>query len=316
MKITLIVFITFCLFIGKSATAQTEFAPLGAEWYYGSTGNFNKIHYSNLVVEKDTLINDISCRKIVGTYVRVNGDSSILDPLYVYDNKDTIFYYNVLFSKFTPLYIFNVKKGDTLTYYVSYYYYYPHYFEGPTPPPPPPPPDSLFKVKVDSIQTLNIAGQNLKRVWTSQANSGWRLRGSYTEKIGSTFLLVPNHPGAAIPEDVEVSLRCYKDSLISYQYTDYKCDYMYVGINEHNDHSKSISIHPNPSQGVFVLKRMVEGASEMTGILTDVSGRTVASLYIPYGLNEKVFKFQLPKGIYLLKIKSANGFYSQKLVIH
>ncbi len=317
MKITLIVFITFCLFIGKSATAQTEFAPIGAEWYYGSTG-FNKVHYSYLLAEKDTVINEISCRKIVGTYVRGKGDSNSLAPLYVYNNEDTVFYYNIIFSKFTPLYVFNVQKGDTLTCYIPYYYYYPHYFDWPLPPlppPPPPPPDSLFQVKVDSVTILTIDGQDLRRVWTSRLNSGWDLRGSYTEKIGSTYLMVPNYSGSNFPENLEVSLRCYKDSLISYQYTNYKCDYMYVGINELKDLSVSISIHPNPNRGVFVLKTTMERSSEMAGILTDVSGRTVASLHIPYGVNEQEFNFDLPQGIYFLQLKSADGFYSQKLVI-
>ncbi len=312
MKVTPILFLTFCLLIGKSATAQTEFAPLGAEWYYGSTG-FNQVHYSHLWVEKDTVVDGINCRKIAGNFIPAKGDGNGIPPLYVYNNEDTIFYYNQLFRKFTPLFIFNVEKGDTITYYIPYFYYSPFYYYTP----PTPPGDSLshFQVKVDSVVVTTIDGQNLRRVWTSQLNSGWNLHSHYTEKIGSAFLPVPHNPSGVIPENGEIALRCYKDAEISYVLVNGNCDYSSGGMNELKNSATPISIHPNPNRGTFKLRIDLEQSSEMTGVMTDITGRQVFLFHIPNGKKEQEYQLNLSPGFYLISLRTTDGFYSQKLVI-
>lgn len=287
-----------------SATAQIEFAPIGAEWYYGSTGTLNDLHYAHYLVEKDTILQGQSCRKIIGTKVPKDGDSIALEDMYVYQYEDIVFYYNRTFSKFTPLYYFNVKEGDTLTFYV------PLIAPGFTLE------DSLFILTVEGIEAIEISGTSFRRIWTSGNNGWWwGFREGYIEGIGSTKLMSAHLFGSYIPETLEVSLRCYKDSKIIYQHTDYSCDYLPTGIRHGNNSSPRFSIYPNPGRGRFIIKTEFERTSEMIGVLTDLSGREMTPLTIPGGIKEQEFQLNLSPGMYLLRLASAEGFYSQKLVI-
>jgi hypothetical protein len=99
---------------------------LGAEWwYYAATfhpnGDGSTRNTFQAVVTKDTLIQGISCRQIdmIHRFARRGLDgsiqpSSVKSPFYFYEHEDTIFVYNEIFNRFTPLYVYNVNDGDTV----------------------------------------------------------------------------------------------------------------------------------------------------------------------------------------------------------
>lgn len=253
MKMPLILFLTFCLFIDNPVMAQTDFAPLGAEWYYGSTGTINDLHYCRYWVEKDTVIDGQSCQKISGTYVPVKGDSTATEPVFVYTTGDTVLYYNRAFSKFTPIFIYNVGKGDTLTFYFPHFTFPPgttHHT------------DTFFHVTVDDVAMIDIDGLKLRQVWTSPFPlTFWEMGRSYIERIGSLFDLLPFYTSLMLPEDNERSLRCYKDADIAYQYTAFHCDYLPVKTNDINNFLSFVAIYPNPGKGDIVIKVNTENPS-------------------------------------------------------
>ncbi len=106
-----------------SQVDYTSFAPEGAAWWHGNmtlVGSTDILLYGvNSKVIGDTLIQDRTAAIVEMThYQRWNSnqnlDSVTYDPYYIASTEDTVFVYNTYFDKFTPLYIFNVEKGDTL----------------------------------------------------------------------------------------------------------------------------------------------------------------------------------------------------------
>ena len=84
--------------------AQTEFAPLGATWYYSvADGNGNPLgSYEKYVSIADTIIDGKNCRLVV----------SPTDTIIFYSNNGKI--YNVFRGHFLLTYDFGAKVGDTI----------------------------------------------------------------------------------------------------------------------------------------------------------------------------------------------------------
>ncbi|WP_400192566.1 PA14 domain-containing protein [Hymenobacter sp. B81] len=76
------------------------------------------------------------------------------------------------------------------------------------------------------------------------------------------------------------------------------------------------TVHPNPSQGRFVL-RLAEPAEAGTGLeLLDLRGRRVHEAVVPVNAREQVVEVPgLSKGVYLLRLTSPAGRSTQRLVI-
>ncbi len=136
MKRVVIFLILFIPFLCKG---QTEFAPMGAEWHfsYNIDTELPNQNYTNHKVVKDTVIEEQICRKIEGTLYQK--DSTImLQPLFVYNRNDSVFFFNNFLNRFTLLYDFTVAPGDTLVIPV------PYLLEGF-------PYDTVFREVIDSI---------------------------------------------------------------------------------------------------------------------------------------------------------------------
>ncbi len=319
MKKILLLIVCFIL-IDKWAQAQEQeqnFAPIGAEWYYGAKNYYNYPHYSVFHVEKDTLFAGINCRKITGAYVPQSGVARALDNIYVYSTRDTVFYYNKSFEQFTPLYIFNVEEGDTIAYNSPYFEYLPHFDNRPNTPQA----DSVAKFTIEKIDFLNVDGKNLKRIWIEQVlgNNPWNYgHGNYIERIGSPFLIIPHLPNAYIPENFEISLRCYTDQEISYQFT-LPCDTLFqeqANIISRESSNGKMLVYPNPSSGNFVIRMATVSNRFVSVTIVDIVGRPIATIVIHPGQQEVSFNQYLFAGIYILKYCIDDEMFSQKIVIH
>ncbi len=164
--------------------AQTEFAPLGAEWTYhkvnGGSSDFG-FEYLTKSFYDSSYLNDGKTIKIIRSerytqkyqynyfanawqYLNRDTLSPVVDSFY--EQNDTVFAYNKLWQRFTPLYIYNVQEGDTvtlpafsdnlsvpglltnLTECVTQF-------------------DSTFSFRIDSIRTINYNGTDLETYFTS-----------------------------------------------------------------------------------------------------------------------------------------------------
>lgn len=80
--------------------------------------------------------------------------------------------------------------------------------------------------------------------------------------------------------------------------------------------TQDIKLYPNPSTGNFFVKtRELTGKVETS--IYDVSGKRVyvSSDYQNAGQTTKEYNVNLPKGVYIVNVKSERGTYSQKLII-
>jgi hypothetical protein len=216
-----------------SAKAQ-EFAPIGASWYYSESNggaappNSEYIHYESV---KDTTINGVPVRKIIRTYYRYSGSTSVLSPLFVYSSNDTVFLYNPDKDYFGKLYIFNANKGDTLELDVPYGDNYPNLNR------------STYRLVIDSVIDVSYNNVPIKKYQARGLddfqfwNNGW-----FIDFAGGLDWFFPR--GVTFPE-AGGPLRCYHDNNLSVNFTSLACDYRLINsVPEVKD--KSVSIYPNP----------------------------------------------------------------------
>jgi hypothetical protein len=234
-KAILILLFAFAL---QNLNSQTVFAPSGATWYYSGEEQFTAgygTRYTKYTALYDTTIQSKVCKKIVSTiYNYHQGAPGYNDTLYgenqfIFSTQDTVFYFNQLFNRFFPLYIFNTNQGDTLTFHK-----------------PVVDTDSLFRVRVDSISIFTIAGFNLKRVWTSPLDD-YTISNSYIERIGGDYSLGLIAHEYLWGTPTVKGIRCYEDPDMSFNFEMMPCDYIItVGIEESSSNINFL-IYPNPA---------------------------------------------------------------------
>lgn len=93
-------------------------------------------------------------------------------------------------------------------------------------------------------------------------------------------------------------------------------DQTLLGTSENNALSQDIKIYPNPSNGTFFVKtKELKGKVETS--IHDLSGKKVYSSVNNQNLEQttKEYNVNLPKGVYIVTVKSDKGAYTQKLII-
>ena len=283
------------------AHGQT-FAPIGAKWYYSAQASGMAPPNSEYYLyesQLDTVVAGQSCQKISVTYYKYfNGDTAYLPPVFTYQSTDTVYYYNTIYSKYFPLYIFNVLQGDTLVFH--------------SPVIPFPTSDTLWRAVVDSVTSLIISSDTLQRVWTTPLDN-YAFHGSYIEKLGCDFLMLHQNLGLIIEHDGP--MRCYSDSIISYNFNTFPCDYrLTTGINEIENYSR-LSISPNPfsAQTVLQTDNLLKNA---TLSIVNCFGQTVSHIK-NISVQTIVFsRDNLASGLYFVRLTEENKTIAvDKLVI-
>ena len=246
------------LFNCFSIKAQSNFAPVGATWYHSGYDKNNQIFKT--VAYKDTIILGQNCRELKQTlyfskplsypYMHFYHASR---NLYVYGTEDTVFIYNEVYKRFTPLYIFNVKVGDTVRLPYILPINCPYVMSDTN--------DASLGYVVDSVKDVNYDGQLLKTVYstvlkTKHSYFGWGgTKNVFVQKIGSpNFGLLPTclyNCAYTTGEDV-----CpYLDSIICYHDKDYSIKFrdtclpstwVPASINEKTTNTQKLDIYPNP----------------------------------------------------------------------
>ena len=149
-KLKFLIILWFVL-IGDITYGQ-DFAPIGATCFY-SEGFFTWEpiieDYFQITSQKDTVINGISCRKLVKRHLiacNVRTDSE-----YVFNRNDSVFLYNRDFNEFQVFYDFNSEKGDSWQFRVLEYDQF----------------IDTINVFVDSTSVSNINGTELKTFYVT-----------------------------------------------------------------------------------------------------------------------------------------------------
>ena len=157
-----------------------KFGQPGSQWYYSEhAGGLcpGNCEYLQLESVLDTVINGQTTHKIIRTYYRNTGDTVHYNPIYVYENSDTVFMWSFPKSQFLTTYIFNGNVGDTLTLDA---------------------PDTLswagpsYRLVIDSISNVTVDGVSLKKFKTSALDDYTFWNGGYfMERIGGLDWFFP-----------------------------------------------------------------------------------------------------------------------------
>jgi len=287
--------------------AQDRFAPIGAEWYHDQ--QYGAFHATAV---KDTVYGGHQCTKI--------NEKAITDStwyshgyatrdhydMYMYSSGDTVYIYNDLFQKFTPLYIFYVFPGDTL--HIPLLNVVDGFFTRPAN-------DTTFLVVVDSVKLLSFDTATFKAVYTRPIDvtdhNVMSYNGPYVQRLGALYTgFIPSCStcGSFLDMTKQPSwgLICYHDSTHSIQLIQEPCDKggIETGIETVSQISKLISLSPNPANDKIKINNQ-SGEHIACVSIMDINGKAL----INYSKNipEYINIARLPAGLYFVNLELQNG---------
>lgn len=293
---TLVLFLSSIFSLIGLSSAQTVFAPQGAVWNYflDNDGIGTNFKYE---VEKDTILFGRLCSKINAQRI----DKSLitnLKPVYFCTSGDTVLYYHDSLKSFTPLYIFNVKVGDTIT--LATPRYVAAYLD-----------TASFRVK--KVEITIIDGMSLRTVYTEPLG-GFFYMPKYTERIGAySVASIFGFDGIKTAMHTE-GIRCYRDKEIEEQFFSDKwdCDYVPNTIDE-KKLANNIHVYPNPAIDEITIE-VKSNTPQGQITLKSFDGRTL--LQQSFQEIKTVLNLRgMASGMYLLEVKSEQSYFSQKIML-
>ena len=192
--------------------AQTEFAPIGAEWYYTFTvgGENPANHFNHVVSEKDTTIEGNNCRILRQYY----DYSEIANEKYIIQQEQGKVYYYYQ-EQFNLLFDFDAEAGDTVKFTFKYQKYnfdnMPLYK------------DTVLSARYE-IEAITTNSHYLKIFKSKILEEDKYIVHNelvlpifyyYTEKTGYESVFIPMFDNAAHTADSHFALRCYSDANLS-----------------------------------------------------------------------------------------------------
>lgn len=229
------------LFQSVQLFAQTEWFPLGAEWFYNRPSSASS-DYVVFKSEKDSSIQGKNVRVID---VKLNG-TNLVSREYIYQNGDTVFYYNTNSNTFHSLYNFSAKSGDIVTVHENKFKPNDSFFSYA---------DSInnFIYRVVSVDSVQVSDKWVRRQKVEALNSGeWgfsKAKGEgyfILEGMGSDSYFFGVFGGIFLEENPSI-LRCYNDGALSYKSSSWsgECDSRTSGVLSNNINSNCLAF-PNP----------------------------------------------------------------------
>ncbi len=291
MRIFIIALLLLWLFnIGYSQNwAQNQ-----AIWHYEQTDYGPPFYddYIKLTYVGDTVINGDSSTIIFEEKIFL--DTIFSGYIYMKSNSNRVYLFVPSLNTFELVYDFNAITGDTIEVFCR---------QGVN--------DSLITIKIDSVSTIDINGHNLKVQYVSQPIlEECYMAGTIIEKIGWIGFMFPLSSLTDPPYGG--SLRCYEDSVIGqYKVSSYNCDYI-VSVNSIKA-NKNLKIFPNPTTGKIRVQ-----AEGIVGVeVMDITGKPIIKHSRENGnpVNNEIDLSQHPKGIYIIKVRTAKGVVVEKVVL-
>jgi hypothetical protein len=301
---------TLCIININCLHLQSQnWPPLEAEWYYhhieaGMSGPLVSGYYL-MVVEKDTLVNNINCQKITRHIYYNDGQYELLNPPLIVYSDNEIFYY-LQNGLFYILYDFTKEAGGSWTSRNPVEYY----SSSSDLPSSASNSNTNTTYFVDSVNYVNIDGQTLKQLYVS-SSTDWYFAGPIIEKIGCLHFMLPGIWGLWDPPIVG-SLRCHFES--DFSYTPFvPCDSIITGVNENLDFLSTFRLFPNPIKEEFYIKSTLDIASIT---ISDFYANMLTIIPVKKGNNLYCIDSKnLKQGIYFITIKTIkNEFITNKCV--
>jgi hypothetical protein len=341
-KILLPVYFLCCLLLAGPGLQAQEFAPIGATWcyhgdikYFGYSAGPANSWTDNLVVESDTVVAGVACRKIVARRDERKLDqqlisNSIVRDYFVYDNTDTVFLYSEHLEKFIPLYVFSASEQDTICLPVPQ----PEYTGGITD----------YCIVIDSIRLENFGDIPLRSFYsrslfndedhasvnfghhTYGANGGYSM-GRYTEQLGGTWPLISGLFPVLCVHSAHMAIRpgfpngdlsYYSTPTTSISLSARPCDSVFnpLSLSERQLSDVRVSVFPNPASAEAVVHLSKVLSTAGTVRLINVLGQTLQSVSIPAGQQTvSIPLHHVSGGMYLVEVTVPYGRLTHKLLV-
>lgn len=309
MKIQLAFFLMlYCCM--RSSAQMSEFAPIGASWWYN---NFKETSLGYTVVEAvdDTIINSHTYRVLDEVYHHIDFSESgfpVVEEHQTYEyirQSDSIIYYLQGETEYI-LYDFGAEIGDEWL------------IGGDGPGAEVDDCDTVGMVQVTQKYDTVVAGFDLKVIKTETIDgSAWTFRNyPILEKFGSLQYVLPDANCVSLFENFKPGpLRCYQDNETSIiKFSETECDHINYYLNISSDDKSVYYIYPSPAYKDIFLEFNTTTAPEV--ILTEISG-TKRSLTFDK-MTSNTFSADisfLPPGIYFITILvDKNPIGTQKII--
>jgi hypothetical protein len=294
-------FLTLVLGLTAIVVQAQEFASIGTRWNYTSDvyGPINIEQYEYTSV-KDSVILGKSVRKIEILHYRKMHDYSNdykvteevrnLKPHFIHQNADSVYLFDPFNEDFAKIYVFNVKKGDTITLDTPFGEELNN-------------DDKTFRIKIDSVAVEEYGGVQLKKYRTKALDEiGHGFAGVwYMDRVGSLDWFLPR-PLFGIPERPG-PLLCYSDSEVNYP-SGTTCETITSNIEAQ---LKFASVYPNPAKDEIWIKSTQE--------VDKVEIYSIHGNLLRSSLSDQINTDNLNSGQYLLKIYSGNDWVVKPVIV-
>ena len=276
----------FSLFFLSNISAQQEWAPIGAKWYYHQTFFWSPNTGVNIFESVgDTIIDNQSCRVIS---ISTQNCTGVGLEIYMYADSNQVFYRLPSYDSFSLFYDFNAEPGD---FWDVQNYMYPDLGAQ----------DSTYRVTVNEVDTININNQPLKRMFVEIAfDSDFAFEtvaDTLIEKLGSTTKMFPFEVPICDAQ-YDRRLRCYEDTdlgLVSL--TNVDCEFTPIN----NVALPKTKIYPSHFSDFL----MVETEEEVQTRLVTATGQILLEKKLDRGEN-RLSTHHLQKGVYFIQLFDNN----------
>ena len=217
------------MLIAARVSGQCEFSPIGAEWHY-NYNNFSTRGYVNVKSESDTVIDGVSCKKLVKSinvydFMTDKVNKGVFGYEYMAQINDSVMIY--VDGVFKKLYDFSAEIGDTII--IPALEHHEEYTHG--------------TAVVTGKGVMEFEGDSLKYIDLKQPedweDSPWKFScyHDYSNDYYNTVRIcekIGNISGYLLPEKYFIAddeeggaLRCYSDEELNVKFSDEDCDFIY-----------------------------------------------------------------------------------------
>ncbi|MEO1258091.1 MAG: T9SS type A sorting domain-containing protein [Bacteroidota bacterium] len=281
MKNLLLVILIFIPFL---STAQTEFAPIGAEWHYKSFMGWLGEGVTHVQVVGDTLIDGQLCKKL-HTKNRA-GTNELNYNQFIFQRGDSVF------MKLPHDYFLFKNKmmvGDTLNFPLLST------------------PNNKFRVEYDSTLILN--GIQVKKYTLKQIETTFDFTVDIYDKFGPEYGFVDEWLGSPWDGN-DHFLRCYQDdNFTQINLSNEDCDDGLTAASEKLK-DKYLGVFPNPATEELNISLPVNFPPIQSIVFNNVSG---AECFID-ATNNQIDIRSLPAGFYIGRVRAGNEVYFIKFI--
>lgn len=281
--------IALFLFAFSGFAQQYDFAPVGARWTYEAyapTPGGSIIYPIVVEVESEEVFQGQLCRKLTG----IIGEG-LPNPLYVYSQNDSVFFYSEVSENFELLYDFGAVSGESWTIKGLFG----------------PPFKDNITIGVESTSFQQPIGDTSVVVMEVTISPllpfEWGLQ--IYKGIGNNLFHLPYSYDLAGPIILR-ELRCYFDGENEFQFVPYACDTSIITSTREPEIADSeVVVFPNPV-GDLLKVSINASPNDFQFILYNALGQMVRLEWLKSGIHE-VPVSNLPDGMYYWEVTTRSG---------